>query len=149
MNSQQVASGEIIFHLAFPVTNIPETKRFYGNGLGCEMGRESDVSLIMNLYGHQIVAQVTREDLKPQAGIYPRHFGLVFREKTDWDALLLRAQAQKLTFRIEPKLRFEDSALEHSTFFLEDPFYNLLEFKVYRHPAAIFGAQEMAMVGDR
>ena len=149
MNSQQTASGEIIFHLAFPVTNIPETKRFYGEGLGCEIGRESNLSLILNLYGHQLVAQVTDEVLTPQKGIYPRHFGLVFTEQADWDKLLQRVQEQTLLFRIPPKLRFKGSLLEHSTFFLEDPFYNLLEFKYYVHRSAIFGEQGLAMVGDR
>ena len=63
--------------------------------------------------------------------------------------MLLRAQEKQLNFRIQPKLRFEGSPLEHHTFFLEDPFYNLLEFKHYVHPTAIFGQQDLAMVGDR
>jgi hypothetical protein len=54
-----------------------------------------------------------------------------------------------LTFYQQPKLRFPDSPLEHRTFFLQDPFYNLLEFKFYRQASAIFGEVELAQIGDR
>lgn len=139
----------VLFHLAFPVTNIEQTKEFYGNGLGCEMGRESRHALIFNLYGHQLVAHVSQEPPTPQKGIYPRHFGLIFTEESDWEALLERVQQRNLTFYEQPKLRFSGQLTEHRTFFLQDPFYNLLEFKFYRHHEAIFGGQELAEVGDR
>ncbi len=138
-----------IFHLAFPVGNIEQTKAFYIDGLGCEAGRESPHSLIMNLYGHQIVAQVTNEPLTPQKGIYPRHFGLVFSQEEDWEALCDRARSQNLTFFQQPKRRFAETPLDHRTFFLSDPFHNLLEFKFYTQPSAVFGESELTLVGDR
>ena len=141
--------GDIVFHLAFPVTNIPDAKAFYCDGLGCESGRENEKSVILNLYGHQLVAHVTQLPLQAQTGIYPRHFGLVFTAKTDWDLLRDRAVANHLKFYLQPKLRFKDSALEHHTFFLEDPFHNLLEFKHYRDCEAIFGCQDLSLIGDR
>jgi uncharacterized protein len=139
----------VLFHLAFPVGDIPQTKAFYVTGLGCDVGRESSQSVILNLYGHQLVAHVTTTPLTAQTGIYPRHFGLVFTAEADWQALLDRAQQQHLTFYQAPKQRFTDSPLEHRTFFLADPFHNLLEFKFYRHQSAIFGDREFAQVGDR
>ncbi|MFN6158290.1 MAG: glyoxalase, partial [Dolichospermum sp.] len=54
-----------------------------------------------------------------------------------------------LKFREEPKTRFVESFLEHRTFFLEDPFYNLMEFKYYQHPEAIFTSAEFKEIGDR
>jgi extradiol dioxygenase family protein len=138
-----------LFHLAFPVTNIPQTKEFYVNGLGCEVGRENMNSVILNLYGHQLVAHITHESLTPQRGIYPRHFGLIFINEPDWEDLLERSQRHGLTFYQQPKQRFVGSPLEHRTFFLEDPFYNLLEFKFYRYPDAIFGEAEYTQIGDR
>lgn len=138
-----------LFHLAFPVSNIPQTKEFYVQGLGCEVGRESDTSIILNLYGHQLVAHVTDEPLTPQRGIYPRHFGLVFSTEMDWEALLKRTQQQQLQFYQQPKRRFSGLPLEHRTFFLQDPFYNLLEFKFYCNPEAIFGSRDFATIGDR
>ncbi len=137
-----------IFHLAFPVTDIAQTKAFYINGLGCVPGRETSHALILNLYGHQLVAHVTKEPLTPQRGIYPRHFGLVFTSKSDWESLLARVQQQQLMFREEPKQRFVDSPLEHRTFFLEDPFYNLMEFKYYKNESAIFQPLKGSPIGE-
>ena len=140
--------NQTIFHLAFPVTDIAQTKSFYIDGLGCIAGRETPHALILDLYGHQLVAHVTKEPLIAQRGIYPRHFGLIFTSQSDWDDLLARSQQRQLLFREEPKHRFVGSPLEHSTFFLEDPFYNLMEFKYYRHAQSIFGNYEYALIGD-
>jgi extradiol dioxygenase family protein len=139
----------VIFHLAFPVSNVWQTKEFYATGLGCEVGRESENSVILNLCGHQLVAHVTPEPLTPQKGVYPRHFGLIFTDEADWEALLDRAQRHQLQFYQQPKHRFPGLPLEHRTFFLQDPFYNLLEFKFYRHATAIFGQREFTQIGDR
>ncbi|PMB24115.1 glyoxalase [Fischerella thermalis CCMEE 5319] len=138
-----------IFHLAFPVSDIAQAKAYYVNGLGCIPGRENRHALILNLYGHQLVAHVTKEPLTPQRGIYPRHFGLIFTSEDDWQYLLLRAQQYQLPFREKAKHRFVGTPLEHSTFFLEDPFYNLMEFKYYRDYDAIFGNAEYQQIGDR
>lgn len=138
-----------LFHLAFPVNDLAQTKAFYVDGLGCEVGRESAQSVILNLYGHQLVAHLTDEPLLPQRGIYPRHFGLVFATEADWEGLLERSQHHQLTFYQSPKRRFPNSPLEHRTFFLADPAHNLLEFKYYCHADAIFGQQQLTQIGDR
>lgn len=138
-----------LFHLAFPVADIAQTKAFYAEGLGCTVGRENATSVILNLYGHQLVAHMTSEPLTPQRSIYPRHFGLVFTVESDWEALLQRAEQRQLRFYQAPKRRFPGLPLEHRTFFLEDPFHNLLEFKFYCHPSAIFGDRDFAQIGDR
>ncbi|WP_414548789.1 VOC family protein [Anabaena sp. CCY 0017] len=141
--------NKALFHLAFPVTDIAQTKAYYIDALGCIPGRESPQALILNLYGHQLVAHVTKETLLPQRTIYPRHFGLIFIQEHDWEELLEKAEKQNLSFRESPKNRFVDSPLEHRTFFLEDPFYNLMEFKYYRHPEAIFGSSQYTQIGDQ
>ncbi|WP_066424049.1 VOC family protein [Anabaena sp. 4-3] len=141
--------SKTLFHLAFPVTDIAQAKAYYVDGLGCTPGRENTHALILNLYGHQLVAHLTKEPLTPQRTIYPRHFGLIFTEQTDWETLLKHVQQKQLSFRELPKNRFPGSPLEHRTFFLEDPFYNLMEFKYYCHPEAIFGSYEYAEIGDR
>ncbi|MBD2486875.1 VOC family protein [Aulosira sp. FACHB-615] len=139
-----------IFHLAFPVSDIQQAKAYYVDGLGCIPGRENPHALILNLYGHQLVAHTTKEPLTRQRTIYPRHFGLIFPQESDWESLLATAYKHQLFFREEAKNRFVGSPLEHRTFFLEDPFYNLLEFKYYRYPEAIFGSyEEYTQIGDR
>ena len=34
-------TGSVFFHLAFPVHDLKAAKRFYMDGLGCVLGRES------------------------------------------------------------------------------------------------------------
>ena len=140
-------TGPIIFHIAFPVTNIAEAKTYYVDGIGCRVGRENEMSVILNLYGNQLVAHVSPAT-PPQKGIYPRHFGIVFGAEADWEALVLRAQQHQLKFYTQPKLRFEGLPLEHRTFFLEDPFQNLMEFKFYRNAEVIFGGREFTQIGE-
>ena len=140
---------QAIFHLAIPISNVAQAKVYYIDGLGCDLGRESPHAVIFNFYGHQLTAHVTTETLVPQQGIYPRHFGLIFPQETDWEKLLHRAKQKQLKFYLDPKHRFPGQITEHRTFFLEDPFYNLLEFKFYLHSEAIFGAHQLTQVGER
>jgi extradiol dioxygenase family protein len=139
---------KILFNLAFPVKDIPSTKAFYIDGLGCLAGRESSDSLIMSLYGHQLVAHVVHESLEEQRGIYPRHFGLVFYSENNRMALLEKVHDKHLKFYQKPKVRFVDTPLEHRTFFLADPSGNVLEFKHYKFENAIFGETYYHEVGD-
>jgi uncharacterized protein len=142
-------SDRVIFHLAIPINDIALAKIFYVEGLGCSIGRENSQAVIFDFYGHQLVAHVTEEKLTPQQSIYPRHFGIVFGLKSDWEATLARAKDRQLTFYQQPKLRFSGKSTEHHTFFLEDPFHNFLEFKYYLHQEAIFGKNELEAIGDR
>jgi extradiol dioxygenase family protein len=137
-----------IFHLAFPVRDLDETKQFYVGGLGCTQGRESRVAVTFELGGNQIIAQLTKQLPDSPQGIYPRHFGLVFESEQEWQSMADRAKAKNLRFFREPSRRYPGTRIEHCTFFLEDPSHNLLEFKYYTHPSAIFGEQDFASVGD-
>ncbi|HHP7232358.1 MAG TPA: VOC family protein [Xenococcaceae cyanobacterium] len=142
-------NSSVIFHLAIPINDVTQAKHFYAKGLDCKVGRENPHAVIFNLQGNQLVAHVTSETLTPQKGIYPRHFGLIFHTKTLWTELANKAKAKGLKFYQEPKQRFPEKLTEHWTFFLEDPFYNLLEFKYYAHFEAIFGGREVQEIGDR
>lgn len=140
--------GSVFFHLAFPVHDLEEAKRFYVDGLGCTLGRQSSEAMVMEFHNHQIVAQLTTEPLAPQKGIYPRHFGLVFTDEEEWQAVVERAKTRGLKFYQQPRRRFPGTRLEHQTFFLEDPSHNLLEFKHYTHDTAIFGEHDASIIGD-
>jgi extradiol dioxygenase family protein len=65
-----------------------------------------------------------------------------------WQELEQRASRHGLNYRQSAKRRFAGEITEHHTFFLEDPFYNLLEFKHYIYPDAVFGARDFDLVGD-
>jgi extradiol dioxygenase family protein len=95
----------ILFHLAFPIHDIEAAKRFYVDGLGCTLGRESTHAVTFGLHDHQLVAHVVDQAPDEQKGIYPRHFGLVFVSKEPWQALADRAKAKGLTFYQQPRIR--------------------------------------------
>jgi uncharacterized protein len=139
---------DTLFHLAFPIHDVAAAKHFYVEGLGCTLGRESSHAVTFGLAGHHLVAHLTTEPLQKQQGIYPRHFGLVFLSKDSWEQFLARAQAKKLPFYQQPRVRFPGTRIEHHTFFLEDPSGNLLEFKHYTHESAILGERNVLAVGD-
>lgn len=141
--------NKYLFHLAIPITNIDLAKEFYGNLLGCGLGRENQQAVIFNFYGHQLVGHTTKEELRAPASIYPRHFGIIFREESDWEDLLKRCKDFNLSLYQQPKIRFKGEITEHKTFFIQDPFYNILELKFYRHDEAIFGANNFEAIGDR
>jgi len=139
---------DVLFHLAFPTHDVEAAKRFYVDGLGCTLGRESSHAVTFGLAGHHLVAHLTTEPPKRQQGIYPHHFGLVFLSKDSWEQFLTQAQANNLSFYQQPRVRFPGTRIEHHTFFLEDPSGNLLELKHYTHESAILGERDVHAVGD-
>ena len=46
------------FHLSFLVRDLDETRRFYADVLGCEIGRSSDSWVDFSLFGHQMSAHL-------------------------------------------------------------------------------------------
>ena len=75
--------GQVLFHLAFPVTDLEEAKRYYVDGLGCTLGHMSASAITLNLMGHQLVGHLTKVESQTPKSIYPRHFGLVFMSEED------------------------------------------------------------------
>ncbi|MFY8148158.1 MAG: VOC family protein [Prochlorococcaceae cyanobacterium] len=140
---------EAVFHLSIPATDLELTRCWYERVLGCTAGRSSPAAVILDLGGHQLVAQHhPHPEESPQPGIYPRHFGLVFASFATWQALVEHVQTAGEPFAVAPKCRYEGTVLEHHTFFLRDPSGNWLEFKHYSHPEAVLGCRDQASVGD-
>lgn len=90
--------SQSLFHLAFPVHDLAAAKRFYVDGLGCTLGRESATAVTLGLAGNQLIGHLDPDHAPGQQGIYPRHFGLVFLNQSDWEALAERARQQGLRF---------------------------------------------------
>jgi extradiol dioxygenase family protein len=125
------------FHLAFPVTDLAQARRFYGEFLGCPEGRSSDDWVDFDLFGHQIVAHqvaatamVDATSLVDGQQVPVRHFGVV-TDRAAWNALAERFRAAGVKFVIEPCVRFRGEPGEQATMFLLDPFGNALEFKAF------------------
>lgn len=135
------------FHIAFPVRDITEARRFYGEMLGCREGRSATDWVDFDLFGHQIVAH-----FKPTMGeagdpahhnpvdghdVPVPHFGVVL-DMDRFEALAGRLRAAGVKFVIEPYVRFKGEVGEQATMFFLDPSGNALEFKAFRDRSLLF-----------
>jgi uncharacterized protein len=134
------------FHLAFPVRNLEEARRFYADLLGCETGRESERWIDFNFFGHQLVAHLAPPE--PDTATNPvdgeqvpvRHFGVIL-EWDRWQALADKLKSAGVGFIIEPGIRFQGQVGEQATMFFKDPSGNALEFKSFRDFSQIFARE--------
>ena len=132
------------FHLAFPVTDLAQARRFYGDFLGCAEGRSSEDWVDFDFYGHQIVAHkvgaagmADATSLVDGKRVPVRHFGVVL-DLPAWEALAAKFRAAGVAFVIEPYVRFRGEPGEQATMFFLDPFGNALEFKAFREMSSLF-----------
>lgn len=125
------------FHLAIPAVNLNDTYEFYVAGLGCKLARRYDDRITLDFFGDQLVCHLA-DQIESQASLYPRHFGVTFREQADFERLHHLADQRGLRFFTELFTRFETMIEEHRAFVLQDPSNNLLEFKHYADPRMMY-----------
>ena len=133
-----------LFHLAFPVNNLEQTRAFYGGLLGCPEGRSSPEWIDFDFFGHQLVAHLAPSECGAAATngvddhqVPVRHFGAVLTMH-DWEALAARLRAAGIRFGIEPYVRFKGQVGEQATMFFLDPSGNALEFKAFADIGQLF-----------
>ena len=132
------------FHLAFPVHDLTQARRFYGDLLGCPEGRSAADWVDFNFFGHQIVAHLAPDECGHRhtstvdgRQVPVRHFGAVLT-MAQWEAMADALRAAGTRFVIEPGVRFKGEAGEQATMFVLDPSGNAIEFKAFEHPEALF-----------
>ena len=74
------------FHHAIPSNDLPKSKQFYGDILGCPQGRTDPAKWIdYNLYGNQLVAHFATEEYIPVTTLVNNlpvpNFGLFLNEQ--------------------------------------------------------------------
>lgn len=126
-----------VFHLAIPCKELDETQDFYVK-LGCRLARRYDDRVTFDFFGDQVVCHLSPNEIDEKPSMYPRHFGVTFLDKAEFDQLLEYAISHNLPFFQEPMTRFKGKREEHSTFFLIDPSNNLLEFKYYNDESMVY-----------
>jgi len=119
------------FHLAIPARDLTAAEHFYSALLGCHVARRYDDRITLNFFGDQVVCHYSPDEHARPLALYPRHFGITFRERSDYDALLRLIELRKIPVFQEPEIRFKGLAEEHETVVLHDPSDNLIEFKFY------------------
>lgn len=124
-----------VFHLAIPSFDLDETLEFYVTKLGCKLARRYDDRVTLDFFGDQLVCHLTPapEQLTPMKDLpmYPRHFGVTFREQKDFDSLYQLCKQRDVPLFSDVSLRFEGRVEVHQTFVACDPSSNLIEFKHY------------------
>ena len=132
------------FHLAIPVHNLSECRKFYTNTLNLEEGRSSDHWVDYNFFGHQLVIHYkekveenTHTNAVDGKAVPVPHFGVVLA----WDSFhefAALVKSKGITFSIEPYIRFEGEVGEQATMFFKDPSDNALEFKAFKDMSQLF-----------
>ena len=133
------------FHLAIPVADLAEARRFYGGLLGCPEGRSAAEWVDFDFFGHQLVVHLDHsgEARRPihnavdGKDVPVPHFGIVLAWQ-QWHDLADKLRAAAMRFGIEPGIRFQGQVGEQATMFFQDPSGNALEFKAFRDPAQLF-----------
>lgn len=119
-----------VFHLAIPAKDLDATYTFYVTKLGCKLARRYDDRITLDFFGDQVVCHLS-DNYDREVKMYPRHFGVTFRDRQSFENLYKLAEMRELPFYEKMAERFKGRVEEHLTFFLIDPSNNLLEFKYY------------------
>lgn len=133
------------FHVAVPVADLQQTRKFYNEVLGCEEGRTDTTWVDLNLFGHQFVLHMKpgmeANDLHYNPvdghGVPVPHYGVVLSME-DWEKLAERVKSFDIKFVIEPYIRFKGEVGEQATMFFLDPSGNALEFKAFKNMDMLF-----------
>ncbi len=129
-----------VFHLAIPVYDLDDAESFYVGLLGCKLARRYDDRVTLDFFGDQVVCHLSEPGPAPSApaSLYPRHFGVTFRDQAEFDAVHRLCEQRKVPFFAERSVRFPDLVEAHETFVVQDPSDNLIEFKHYADPRMMY-----------
>jgi uncharacterized protein len=135
------------FHLAVPVDDLADARRFYGGLLGCAEGRSDEAWVDFDFFGHQLVAHVAPDGAGDRASnhvdgddVPVPHFGVLL-DVAAWEALADRLRRAGVVFVIEPHVRFQGRPGEQRTMFLRDPAGNALELKAFSDDTMVFATE--------
>ena len=134
------------FHLAIPVTDIEESKRFYHNLLGAKIGRFSDTWIDFDFFGHQLVCHLSPASISEtsnpvdQEDVPIPHYGVVL-DWNEFEKIIKQLEEKKINFIIKPTIRFKGEVGEQAIAFLRDPSGNAIEFKSFRNMDNLFKSE--------
>ena len=133
------------FHIAIPVHNLAECRKFYGEILNCKEGRSSDHWVDFNLFGHQLVIHYKPKTETKELHSNPvdgknvpvPHYGVVL----PWDVFKSFSEELQNTgvkFVIEPYIGFKGETGDQATMFFLDPAGTALEFQAFKDMEQLF-----------
>ncbi|MBX3486360.1 MAG: VOC family protein [Candidatus Paracaedibacteraceae bacterium] len=127
-----------IFHLAIPSHDLTASKEFYTKAFGATVGREYPHYVIFNFFGHQVVTHHDPKGISETVKMYPRHYGIIFTNRDDFDTIYQLCKEAEAPFFEELFERYQNKKGWHFSFFVSDPSNNLIELKYYVNQDDIF-----------
>jgi extradiol dioxygenase family protein len=132
------------FHYAFKVKDIPSTRRFYIDLLGCNEGRSTDTWIDFDFFGNQLSAHVNT-NLAPLdycgkvdgVAVPMPHFGALL-SNDQFNEIRAKLENADVKFIISPLLRYEGKVGEQWTMFVLDFSENPIEFKSFTNDSEVF-----------
>ncbi|RYG94353.1 MAG: dioxygenase [Alphaproteobacteria bacterium] len=132
-----------LFHLTYHVKDLNDSRRFYGDILGCIEGRSTATWVDLDFFGHQISLHLGKPFETTRTGkvgdhmVMMPHLGVVLPLK-DWLNLASRMESFDVKFDIPPVVRFEAEPGEQRTMFFFDPSGNPIEVKGFKDYDGVF-----------
>ena len=111
---------------------------FYVTKLGCKLARRYDDRITLDFFGDQVVCHLAPERIAGKAEFYPRHFGVTFHDRSEFDNVYRLAKQRELRMVQDLTPRFHNQCESHTFFGLADPSNNVLEFKHYDDPRMMY-----------
>jgi len=132
-----------IFHLAYNVTDLENTRVFYRDILGCTEGRSTDTWVYFNFFGHQLSMHLGEPFSVKNTGIVGEHLVSmphlgVALSMEDWEDVAQRLKEANTDFIIEPVGRFISEVGEQHIMFFNDPSGNPIEIKGFKALDRVF-----------
>ncbi|KPM30526.1 Putative dioxygenase of extradiol dioxygenase family protein [Croceitalea dokdonensis DOKDO 023] len=132
------------FHYAFKIKDIPSTRKFYVDILGCEEGRSTENWIDFNFFDNQLSAHVSTDFPKLDycgkvdgISVPIPHFGCLL-EKSVFAEVQERLENAGIEFVIKPQTRYKGKTGEQMTMFVFDYSGNPLEFKSFSNTDEVF-----------
>lgn len=133
-----------LFHYAFKVKSIEETRRFYVDIMGCKEGRSTENWIDFEFFGHQLSAHLSSTlldldycGLVDGVSVPIPHFGCII-SVAQFKELKLHLVEHDIHFLLPAQIRYKNEAAEQHTMFFLDPSNNPIEIKAFTHPNSIF-----------
>ena len=126
-----------ILHLSLPVRDLAESKRFYTDVLGCEIGRERESWLDVWFFGMQVTLHQAPDELAADEGAGHRHFGVTL-PSAELDEVLARVEGHGVAWSSPPRTDYEGTEREQRKAMILDPSGHAIELKTYRDPDTAF-----------
>ncbi|KFD19144.1 VOC family protein [Tatumella ptyseos] len=132
-----------VFHLAYHVNDLDESRQFYGDLLGCTEGRSTETWVDFDFFGHQIslhLGEPFKITLTGKVGdhwVPMPHLGLVL-SLNEWQVIARKLQSAAIDFILPPQKRFAGEPGEQWIMFFQDPSGNPIEIKGFEDSSQLF-----------